>query len=101
MVTVKPTPEAHSLRCSSSRLVGVAPLNDSTAVKSSKTQVLPIENDPFPFSRALCIRTRPDFRTATIIRRGFLFSGDDSGEGGVDGNAASSIIRMCVMYDSN
>ena len=70
-------------------------------VRSSKTQVFPTENVPFVFSRALCNLTRPDFRTATTIILAFLFSGADVGGGGEDGNAASSTILMCVMYDSN
>ena len=75
-------------------------MNDSIIAKSSRFQVLPIEKVPFGFSLALCIRTRPDFFTATTMTRGFLFSGDESGGGGDDGDAASSVIRMCVMYDS-
>ena len=34
------------------------------------------------------------------MTRGFLFSGGEEGGGGVDGCAASSAMRMCVMYDS-
>ena len=66
-------------------------------VKSSRFHVFPIEKVPLAFSLALCMRTRPDFRTATIITRGFLFSGGDSRGGGFEGYAASSSIRICVM----
>src|SRR5690348_9730443 len=100
MLTIKPMPPAHCLCCSSSGFAGVAPLKDLTDVRSSSIHVLPIEKDPFAFSRALCIRTRPDLRTATIINRGFLVSGLEFGGGGSEGYAASSIIRICVMYDS-
>lgn len=72
-------------------------MKDSITVKSSRTQVFPIEKVPFAFSLALCMRTRPDFRTATMMTRGFLFSGGDSLGGGLEGYAASSFIRMCVM----
>ena len=47
------------------------------------------------------MRTRPDLRTATIIRRGFFAEGLAFGGGGVDGYAASSMILICVIYDSN
>ena len=70
------------------------------ADKSSRFHVLPMEKEPLLFSRALCIRTRPVLRTATTMTRGFLFSGGEEGGGGVDGCAASSTMRMCVMYDS-
>jgi hypothetical protein len=72
-----------------------------TADRSSSIQVFPIEKVPLAFSLALCIRTRPDLRTATIMRRGFFASGFALGGGGPDGYAASSMILMCVMYDSN
>src|ERR1700712_3549944 len=60
-----------------------------------------MENVPLTFSLALCMRTRPDLRTATIMRRGFFASGFAVGGGGEEGNAASSMILMCVIYDSN
>lgn len=56
--------------------------NDSMAVKSSIFQVLPIEKVPLAFSRALCILTLPELRTATMMTRGFLFPGFDVGGGG-------------------
>lgn len=65
--------------------------------KSSRFHVFPMENDPFVFSRALCIRTRPDFRTATRITRCFLLSGAELTEGGSEGDEASSMTRQCVM----
>jgi hypothetical protein len=65
--------------------------------QSSNIHVLPIENEPSLFSRALCMRTLPDRLTATIITRGFLFSGGELGGAGVDGYAASSKMRTCVM----
>jgi hypothetical protein len=46
------------------------------------------------------MRTLPDLLTATIITRGFLFSGGELGGAGVDGCAASSMMRTWVMYDS-
>lgn len=46
------------------------------------------------------MRTLPDLLTATIITRGFLFSGGELGGAGVDGCAASSVMRTWVMYDS-
>ena len=67
------------------------------ADKSSRAQVLPIEKEPLLFSLALCIRTRPDFRTAMTIIRGFLFSFGDWYGGGEDGCAASSRMRIWVM----
>ena len=70
-------------------------------VKSSRTHVLPIEKVPLAFSLALCIRTRPDFRTAIIMTRAFFLSWGESRGGGVEGYAASSSIRICVMYDSD
>lgn len=59
-----------------------------------------MENVPFTFSLALCIRTRPDLRTAMMITRGFFAAGLEFGGGGEAGYAASSMILMCVMYDS-
>jgi hypothetical protein len=59
-----------------------------------------MEKVPLTFSRALCMRTSPDLRTATIMSRGFFASGFAVGGGGDDGYAASSMILMCVMYDS-
>lgn len=59
-----------------------------------------MENVPFAFSLALCIWTRPDLRTATITRRGFLVAGLAFGGGGDAGKAASSTILIWVMYDS-
>lgn len=70
-------------------------------VKSSSTHVFPTENVPLTFSRALCMRTRPDFRTPTTMTRGFLLSGRELPGGGADGYAASSSMRICVMYDSD
>jgi hypothetical protein len=101
MVTTNPTPLAHCFCCSSSLLFGVDPLKDCTADKSSSIHVFPIEKVPLAFSLALCIRTRPDFLTATIIRRGFFAAGLAFGGGGEDGYAASSMILICVMYDSS
>src|SRR5436190_1418620 len=98
---MNPTPPAHCLRCSTSPYVGTGLLNDSTADRSSKAQVFPMENVLLMFSLPLCIRTCPDFRTAMIMTRGFLTSGFEFGGGGVDGYAASSIMRICVIYDSN
>ena len=67
------------------------------ADKLSSTQVFPIENVPLLFSLALCNRTRPDLRTATIMVLAFLFSAGELGGGGADGDEASSTMRMCVM----
>ena len=58
---------------------------DSMAFRSSRFQVLPTEKDPFAFSRALCMRTRPVFRTATTIMRGFLLESGDCTGGGLEG----------------
>lgn len=44
-----------------------------------------MEKDPSLFSLALCMRTLPDLLTATMITRGFLFSGGEFGGGGEDG----------------
>jgi len=60
-----------------------------------------MENDPLTFSLALCMRTRPEFLTATMMTRGFFESGFELGGGGAEGYAASSAILMCVMYDSS
>ena len=64
---------------------------------SSMGQVLPTVKLPFPFSRALCILTRPLSRTEMIASRDFLFSGFVVGGEGVEGNAASSMNGMCVI----
>jgi hypothetical protein len=69
-------------------------MKDCTADRSSSIHVFPIEKVPFAFSLALCILTRPDLRTATIIRRGFLVAGLEAGGGGVEGKAASSSILI-------
>ena len=98
---MNPIPPAHCLCCSSSTLVGFMPLKDWTAERSSSIHVFPMENVPLTFSLALCMRTRPDLRTATMMRRGFFASGLALGGGGNDGYAASSMIRICVMYDSS
>ena len=100
IVTSTPVSPAHSLRCCSSSVMGFRPVNDSIAVKWSNTQVFPMEKVPLLFSLALCNRTRPDLRTATIMVRTFLFSAAELGGGGAEGDEASSTIRMCVMYDS-
>lgn len=63
----------------------MALVKDSITVKSSKTQVFPIEKVPVGFSLALCIRTRPDFLTAIMMTLGFLLSGGDSRGGGLEG----------------
>jgi hypothetical protein len=76
------------------------PEYDSIAVRSSRTQLFPIEYVVLLFSRALCIRTLPERRTATIITLGFLDSWGASGDGGADGDVASSTIHRWVMYDS-
>jgi hypothetical protein len=70
------------------------------ADRSSRFQVLPMEKEPLLFSRALCMRTRPVLRTATTTIRGFLLSEAEVGGGGVEGWAASSVMRIWVMYDS-
>lgn len=44
-----------------------------------------MEKVPSEFSRALCKRTRPDFRTDIIIIRGFLLSECEFGGKGLDG----------------
>ena len=67
------------------------------AARSSKFQVLPIEKEPLLFSLALCIRTRPDFLTAIIMTRCFLFVSGDVGGGADEGEAASSITFIWVM----
>lgn len=67
------------------------------ADKSSSIHVFPIEKDPSLFSLALCKRTLPDLLTATMMTLGFLFSGGEFGGAGVDGYAASSMMRTCVM----
>lgn len=47
------------------------PVKDSIWERSSRFHVLPIEKVPFAFSLDLCMRTRPDLRTATMMIRGF------------------------------
>lgn len=74
---------------------------DSMTVRSSMFHVLPIENVPLEFSRALCILTLPELRTATMMTRGFLLFGLEVGGGGDCGYAASSVTRRWVMYDSD
>lgn len=101
MVTVKPVLPAHARCCASRSLCGgIVPANDSIAESSSKFHVLPMLKLPLVFSRALCMRTRPEERTAIMIRRGFLFSGPLSGGGGAEACCPSSVMRMWVMYDS-
>lgn len=93
-VTRKPVSPAHC------RLCGFAwgDVYDSICVRSSKFHVLPIEKLPLGFSLDLCMRTRPDFRTATIMIRGFSASGvRASGGGGDEGCEPNSVILMCVM----
>ena len=97
---MKPVGPALDLFCCCSAVCGTTLVKDSITSKSSNTHVFPIEKVPLAFSLALCIRTRPDLRTATMITRAFLLSGGDSRGGGLDGYAASSTIRMCVIYDS-
>lgn len=97
MVTITPESPAHRFLSLSSYVSSAGPVNDSIAAKSSRDQVLPTEKDPFAFSFALCMRTRPVLLTATTIIRGFLFSALEFGGGGAEGEVASSVIRICVM----
>jgi hypothetical protein len=84
-VTTNPTLEAHDF-CSCSAVFEAGKWsNVCIRDKSSINHVLPIENVPSLFSLALCMRTLPDFLTATMIMRGFLFSGGEFGAGGDDG----------------
>ena len=46
------------------------------------------------------MRTRPDLRTAIITTLDFFVLRLEVGGGAEDGNAASSVILRCVMYDS-
>jgi hypothetical protein len=61
---------------------------------------LPMENDPFAFSRALCSLTRPVLRTEIMTMRAFLFEAGAVGGAGDCGYEPSSWTRMWVMYDS-
>jgi hypothetical protein len=66
------------------------------ACRSSRFHVFPIENEPFAFSRPLCMRTRPDLRTATMMTRAFLSPPTDPGPGG-SFDDASSVTLQWVM----
>ena len=100
MVTKKPQSPARCLNSCSSALVGNEWEKDSMRVKSSRCQLLPMENVLFWFSLPLCILTRPDFRTATMMTRGFFFDAGCSRGAGTDGKSSSSWMRIWVMYDS-
>lgn len=68
------------------------------AVRSSRFHVLPMEKVPFGFSLDLCMRTRPDLRTATMMTRAFsLFGVFASRGGGAEGDDEYSVMRMWVM----
>jgi len=96
MWTMKPVSPAH-WRCWGSMLGDV---KDSIVVRSLRSHVFPIENEPLAFSFDLCMRTLPDFRTETIMTRGFSESRRCSGGGGLVGCDPYSVIRICVMYVS-
>lgn len=79
----------------------VGAVYDSIRVRSSRFHVLPTEKDPLAFSFDLCMRTRPDLRTAMMITRAFSESGVRAvGGGGAAGWDENSTMRMCVMYVS-
>jgi hypothetical protein len=82
MFTMKPVSPAHCLLRGST----VVDVKDSRADRSFRSQVLPMEKVPLAFSLDLCMRTRPDLRTATMMIRGFsVWELMVSGGGGVDG----------------
>ena len=79
----------------------LGPVKDSIRERSSRFQVLPMEKVPLAFSLDLCMRTRPDLRTAMMMVRGFSDSGVRAwGGGGVAGWEEYSVMRMWVMYVS-
>lgn len=67
MVTMKPVSPADCFWTGSAD----GPEKDWMRDKSSRFHVFPIEKVPFAFSLDLCMRTRPDFRTATMMIRSF------------------------------
>jgi hypothetical protein len=96
-VTMKPVSPAHS------RLLAptCGPVKDSMWLRSSMFHVLPTEKVPFGFSLDLCMRTRPDLRTAMMMTRGFSDSGVRAcGGGGAAGCDENSVMRIWVMYVS-
>lgn len=94
----KPTSPAHSWNVG----LAVGLVYDSMAERSSRNHVFPIENVPFGFSFDLCMRTRPDFRTATMMIRGFsAWAFRAWGGGGAVGYDEYSTILMCVIYVSS
>lgn len=66
--------------------------------RSSRFHVLPMEKEPLGFSLDLWTRTRPDFRTAMMMTRGFSPPAARTwGGGGEAGCEEYSVMRICVM----